>query len=110
MKRQYRTSVKCAHEGCMEMGYYTYDTRREYMDGVKWRQRHPYRCIRHRSINEVLSMELTEREKTLVVEENPSGRYWNGSRGFVHGDGYKAFAEDFPVGTKLIVTAKIILP
>ncbi len=36
--------------------------------------------------------------------------FFDGKFGFVHGDGYKAYASDFPEGTKLIVRAEIILP
>jgi hypothetical protein len=32
---------------------------------------------------------------------------WNG---FSHGPGFKAFAEDFPAGTRLRITAEIIFP
>jgi hypothetical protein len=39
----------------------------------------------------------------------PEGGPRTGS-GFQHGPGFRAFANDFPVGTRLIVTARLELP
>jgi hypothetical protein len=36
--------------------------------------------------------------------------FWNTGSGFIYGSGYKAFADDFPEGTILRITAEIILP
>lgn len=51
---------------------------------------------------------------TVLVAEGspkcPGKLFWNGSKGLVYGDGYKALADDFPPGTRLIVTARIELP
>jgi hypothetical protein len=41
------------------------------------------------------------------------GLFWTGAglkSGFTHGPGFKAFADDFPEGTKLVITAEIVLP
>lgn len=74
-----------------------------------------WRCTRHRVPEEVLSPTNLERQKVLVCQQSENHpdlikRFWNGTNGFVFGDGYKAYADDFPEGTKLIVTAKIELP
>jgi hypothetical protein len=66
-------------------------------------------CVRHSKPNEVLSLENRETCAELISEERPYGRYF-GNFGFVHGPGFKAFAKDFPAGTKIIVTARLVLP
>lgn len=41
------------------------------------------------------------------------GLFWQGAglrSGFTCGPGFKAFATDFPEGTKLVITAEIVLP
>ena len=38
------------------------------------------------------------------------GLFWDKRQGFTYGPGFKAYASDFPPGTKLIVTARIELP
>jgi len=64
----------------------------------------------------VLSSEKLEMVTVLESRriEGLSDLFWcAGSKhgsGFAHGDGYKAWANDFPEGTKLEVTARVILP
>ncbi len=41
--------------------------------------------------------------------ETSIGLYW-GHSGFMFGPGFKAWAKDFPVGTRIRVTAEITLP
>lgn len=41
---------------------------------------------------------------------NLAGLFWDDGSGFTHGTGYKAYADDFPPGTRLIITARIELP
>lgn len=47
-------------------------------------------------------------------EEFLPGLFWSGSgaltSGFIHGPGFKAFADDFPEGTRLRVTVEVVLP
>ncbi|AYD83936.1 hypothetical protein SEA_GETALONG_76 [Gordonia phage Getalong] len=43
----------------------------------------------------------------MTVE--PYGKFW-ARHGFVTGPGFKAWADDFPAGTTLIVTAEVVLP
>ena len=68
-----------------------------------------WRCVRHSQPDEVLSAENPETTCELTVEQKPGGRYF-GNFGFVHGPGFKAFAKDFPEGTKIVVTATLIPP
>ncbi|MFK5282653.1 hypothetical protein ACI3PL_24120, partial [Lacticaseibacillus paracasei] len=39
-----------------------------------------------------------------------SGMYWDSGSEFAHGPGFKAWAADFPEGTRLIVTVRIETP
>lgn len=116
-KREYRVKVRCRHEGgCDEWATYICTTRAEEKEQREWLRKYPYRCVRHRNLEEVLSVENTIRVKTLVAgraKSHPELKdlYWSDDgSGFVYGSGFKAFADDFPIGTKLEITAKIILP
>lgn len=107
--------VYCGHEGCHETTFYSYDNKKEadriyqkYGNG-KWR------CTRHSNPEEVLSLTNLKVQKILVAkhsEKYPELKtlFWNHGSGFTYGDDYKAYADDFPEGTKLIITAEIILP
>ncbi len=112
-KRTYTYSVKCAEDGCHERAHYRYETRREYQDGVKWRMKYPYRCVRHENPEKLLSTGNLSRMTTLEATEGANVKdslFWDGTNGYVHGPGFKALANDFPKGTKLIVHAYIQLP
>lgn len=111
MKRMVR--VKCGHEGCSEYAHYEADNRADAIRIDNTYGNGRWRCVRHRQPNEVLSPESPETVFTMQVFEEPHGKYWGvekASNGFVHGPGFKGFAEDFPVGTTIEVTAKITLP
>ena len=109
-RREYRVSVVCSESGCTETAFYAASTRAEEAriyenyGGGKWK------CLRHTRPDDVLSPVNLTRTVELTVEEKPYGRFFDGQNGFVHGAGYKAWANDFPVGTVLRVTAEIILP
>lgn len=105
----------CHHPGCNESTVYSYDSKKEAREGYKWRER--WMCVRHSKPDDVLSESNMERTTTLEAKpvmtcrgDKVLGLFWNGSNGFAHGPGFKAFAKDFPEGTKLIVTARIELP
>ncbi len=115
-RRPYIVRVKCGHADCTEFARYGADTR---ADELRLHQRYgngQYRCTRHSQPNEVLSATAprTVTVLTLIRRFTGSGAdiglFWNGSNGFAHGPGFKAFGEDFPEGTRLIVTAEIVLP
>jgi hypothetical protein len=84
--------------------------------------RNPWRCARHSRADEVLSADDPGRETVLASYETdfgyggkvhrfftPEGNTTGGS-GFIYGPGFRAFADDFPAGTRLIVTARVELP
>jgi len=107
----------CTHEGCKEYSITEYSNRKEYNEAVKRNQK--FTCLRHSKINEVIGLENAKTEQTLICKKTEYGLFWYnienadnqlGGQGFVHGNGYKAWAKDFPEGTILKVTAEIILP
>ena len=121
MKRYYYIRKKCTEEGCNEERINSYSTQREYREAIK--KNKAYTCTRHIKPNEVLSdinmkteVELKCVTKNYVTEKC---NFWqraehfgtdNLDSGFQHGNGYKAWANDFPEGTILRVTSEIILP
>jgi hypothetical protein len=116
MKKQDKTiRVYCGHEGCHESGFFCYDNRKECLELQSKYGQGKWRCVRHTCPNEVLSKENLKTQK--IVVSGKSKKYpelkeffWDDSSGFIYGTGYRAFANDFPEGTKLIVTAEIKLP
>jgi hypothetical protein len=108
MKRQYRAVACCGEPGCTEKETRTYSSQREYAQD--YNSRITYKCIRHSKPAEVLLPNNLQKEITLVNVKHPHGKFWGGHSGFIHGNGYMAFASDFPEGTKLTITARIELP
>lgn len=113
-KRTYSSRGLCAEPGCSEWFHYEYDLKRDKVDADKRRQQRPWKCVRHTDKNSVLSP-----TNTKIVTEMVSGkskRYpeldslFFGESGFVFGRGWKAYAKDFPLGTKIIETVEVILP
>lgn len=107
--------VRCAADGCRETAYYEHSSQREAAESRKWRAKHPYRCLRHTRPDEVLSEEAPERTSFVEVYEKPHGRFWRAEHetsgsGSASGPGFRAFAKDFPPGTRLVVTARIEMP
>lgn len=115
--------VKCGQPGCGEYTFFRYENKKDSIENYKYRK--DWKCTRHTKPNEVLTVEnLTiNLEKKFValpsedtVLKNTDHKFWWSNdkigSGFVSGTGYKAWAKDFPKGTKLIVkvTAEIILP
>lgn len=119
--RERTTSIKCAEPDCTDHAHYTYRTQREYAEIHARQKDHPYECTRHRNRHEVLRPDNTERTQVLIATKVPNhrgdgylpGLFWipeghnQGGSGFTFGPGYKAHADDFPEGTRLIVTARI---
>lgn len=107
--------VRCAEDGCRETAYYEHANQREAREALQWRAKFPYRCSRHTRPDEVLAEDSPERVGVLTVHEESYGRFWLGEHdksgsGSAHGPGFKAFAKDFPPGTRLVVTARIEPP
>lgn len=114
-RREYTIRFKCAEDGCGEWYHSVATTRRDEAETRALYAKRPWRCTRHRKPEEVLSLDNQERVAVLTAQR--SKRYpdlpdlfWNDGSGFEYGPGFKAYAKDFPPGTRLIVTARIELP
>lgn len=113
MARENYYRAKCGHEGCTEFARYTYSNRNELRRLDQTYGYGKYRCVRHSQPNEVLSPDNLLRTGEFIIFKEDYGRFWGKDQarsGFMHGPGFKAFAEDFPDGTVLRITAEIILP
>lgn len=109
MARMRLSRFQCGHPDCREVVQYEYANRTEAASLFQRYGQGRWLCVRHSQPDEVLSPTNLIRVGEQVSREEPYGRYW-GHSGFVFGPGFKAFAKDFPPGTKLRVTAEIILP
>ncbi|MEH3142502.1 MAG: hypothetical protein PGN37_20485 [Mycobacterium kyogaense] len=115
-RRGYDRRRVCAEDGCREVTITNYEFKRDYADAARReKSQPPWKCLRHSRPREVLS--TTNRATVGVlecVESEYGSRFWhNGERsttGWEHGPGFMAWAKDFPVGTKLVVSTDIELP
>jgi hypothetical protein len=97
-------TVRCVEGGCREYALYEY-TRKTDPRVKDWR------CARHTRPEEVLTIGAS-RTTTLTVVELSHGKFWradgkSAGSGFTYGPGYRAFAGDFPAGTRLVVSVQI---
>jgi hypothetical protein len=114
MRRAHFYSPQCVHEDCVQRAHFEFTSIRAKQQCVeRTEQRGGWRCGRHTDPEKTLSENNRTREVTLVVTETERGRFWceegqeRLSGGFVCGPGFRAYAEDFPADTKLIVTARL---
>ena len=122
-RKQHVITIKCSVSGCNECVHYSYDTVRDYKNSFN----RTWTCIRHTNPETILSLTnlKTSEEllcKVLYTSFDPNkvlGKFWQGSKkrgtdkcdsGFQYGNGYKAYAEDFPEGTVIKITTEVILP
>ena len=112
-RRGYDTSVTCSHPGCAQRDRYHFDTRVD-MDRHFLREpREKHKCIRHSRPDDVLTVDNRVRVDVVTNIETDHGKYWGKEKpfsGFTSGPGFRAFADDFPPGTKIRVTTELILP
>lgn len=110
MSRRHLTRVYCGHEGCTKTGDIESPTRREQSEDYKRYGNGQWRCDRHRRHEEVLSPIDRKRVTDWSISAKPHGKYWQSGTGIAHGPGFRAYADDYPEGTIIRVTAEIILP
>jgi len=115
LRRPISRNLRCATQPCPEFAHWEFSSRKEYDDHV--RRVREWSCLKHEHPEKVLSPARL-RIEWLSEPCEPSAKYptiprttlfW-GNTGFLHGDGYYAYADDFPVGTRIRVTAEVILP
>jgi hypothetical protein len=117
-RRGYTVRCVCSFPGCKETSFYHYDTQREVREGTAAKQQRAgtWLCVRHTSPDEVLSESNLMTSRVLESVELEHGKFWRQEgheravSGFVFGNGYKAYAKDFPAGTRLTITAQLELP
>ena len=112
-RRGYDVRVTCTHPGCKEWSPYHFDTRAEMKRHFDREPQATWKCIRHSRPDDVLSAENRTRVEVLTNFETDNGKFWGTSRpfsGFASGYGFRAFSDDFPPGTRIKVTAELILP
>lgn len=128
-RREYLLRVVCAQDGCRENALYRYDYKADYSEAYR-RHNHekPWKCIRHsdpdrnlRLDNTAVSGVFVATEKFIDVhggEQKSIGLFWmpegapggSSGNGFDHSSVHSAYAEDFPVGTRLVITAYVETP
>jgi hypothetical protein len=119
VSRRARTlSIPCHHPGCTEHARFEYDNQR---DAARIDRDHAtWKCVRHAAGMANLAADNPTRTCVMVVivfPHMPQHRFFRAEgapstsgSGFVYGPGFQAHAEDFPVGTRLTVTASVELP
>ncbi|SII43880.1 Uncharacterised protein [Mycobacteroides abscessus subsp. abscessus] len=108
-RRGYDRMRTCAESGCREVSITNYQYRRDWAEAMRREAGTQWRCIRHDKPEQVLSAGNPRVAYEVTSEARPYGHFW-GSTGLLAGPGFKAWANDFPAGTRLIVTAQIVIP
>lgn len=110
MKRESILRKQCEHEGCKVSVSYSFSSHRMMVSSSEYKSK--YYCMRHTNMSEILSGVITTTEVVLIANQlnGIKGLFWNGESGFISGPGFKAWADDFPAGTSLVVTARILPP
>jgi hypothetical protein len=118
-------TVRCKGEGCRETGFYSYGSQRERSEMARSPYYSNWTCVRHTQPDKVLSLDAPARQRVLICTELtrtnyldetvPLGLFWveegrSTGNGFDHSAAHKAFAKDFPVGTRLVITAYVETP
>jgi len=114
-RRGYDRRRGCAEDGCREVRITNYGYKRDYADAVRREKAQPpWKCLRHSRPEQVLGVHNLEviSECGRVQSEGYGTPRWEGAYhgGWATGPGFMAWAEDFPLGTRLIITARIELP
>lgn len=110
MKREWRLNVPCTEPGCTEVARYAYETRRDFEGSFERRNAPTYKCVLHSNAARVLSMSKLRTEWiSQPSRQETYGRFW-GNAGLLIDTAYYARAEDFPVGTRIRVTAEVLPP
>ncbi len=81
-----------------------YSSDREYADA----RTREYLCFRHRLPDELLTPDHRERVSMLVVEERDGHKYV-GRSGVAYGPGFRVIADDWPVGTRIVIAARVLI-
>lgn len=108
---KYTYTRHCEHPGCKEVRHYVADALRDLKESQKSKRKEL--CLRHRDPESVLSATNRQTEAVMVNKAHETlvgNMFWDGSTGFIFGPGFLAFANDFPAGARIVVTARLELP
>jgi hypothetical protein len=115
-RRGGRYTLRCHFEGCRETGFFEYDSQRELSESLNSAYFKNWMCSRHNAPHKNLTHESTAKTAVLVATRSESGgQYWR-LEGATTGSGvdsssaHKAYAGDFPEGTRLVITAYVETP
>jgi hypothetical protein len=109
-------TFRCHTEGCRESATVEYSTLRERAETAKSTYYSNWKCTRHRSPEKLLTPGGGAVQAVLVCYEESYGRFWRpegstkGGNGFDFSTAHNAYADDFPVGTRLVITAYVETP
>lgn len=114
MRPKITARFTCIEDGCSEISIFECENQRERKEICEHNQG-KWKCLKHSDPGEWLSVDNMKTEEILVAGKSKKfpgleGLFWSEGSGFVYGSGYRAQADEFPEGTKLIVTAEIVLP
>lgn len=117
MARQALVTRRCNHSDCdrVETTYAPRGgrTRAARLDLERfWKEVREWKCSRHRNPDRTLNADNTETRAVVVAGKSDGcgDRLFWGHSGIIHGPGFVAHADDFPEGTRLVVTARIEAP
>jgi hypothetical protein len=107
-------NIKCKVDGCNEWKHVETENQKEHAELYR-KYYKEWLCTRHSNVDELLTALNRKTVTTIIASKSIkyphlTELFWGDRSGFIYGTGYKAFANDFPEGTKLIVTAEIVLP
>ena len=116
-RREYRSTFRCAEPECRETQWLVHDLRRDQAEAYRRQQEKPFKCSRHRKPEQNLrpGNERTAHVLVAIRLHDLPHLFWvpeggtTGS-GFSFGPGFTAHADDFPEGTRLVVTTEIQSP
>lgn len=108
---------RCEYEGCGDTGIVECSSAKERLSELA----KPYRCAKHAEPSRLLTTKDRTKRMVLIAQRacwdanNSKGLFWGEQSGhlgsgYVFGPGFCADANDFPIGTRLVVTATIEEP
>lgn len=113
-RRGYTVNLPCTYPGCRAFSHHEASTRDEEFrirqgTGKRWK------CDEHFGLECRLlpgRVEIVTRLENKRSSSYPTlaNLFWGGSNGYAHGPGFEARSKDWPEGTVLEVTARIIVP
>jgi hypothetical protein len=118
-RREVTSRRKCRDESCPAVQTWFYASQREADESARYYVQHPYACPKHSTPDENVTGDRPATHIVYVAHgphgiRREAGWYPEGDdvhwTKYLSGPGFKAFADDFPAGTRLTVTVTAELP